>query len=258
MSALKAILLALISTVVGGIIVAIFTNYLNAPAKASVYALYQYAKVPSPSYRIFDGLRAAALKDGLLDVSPETFDILRRAVDLSIVTTTVKNDSDMKSRKIELSIPLAMVWFAIGDRNIPTRTVNGSKIIIDPLGPGESKQLVAISTDIYRPVLQAVHDDKKINVFSMVIDTDDPTGVAPALALYSPVVAMMLMLAGAALVIFVIIIGVFSMLSGLIGDQVKWQAKFATAKQLKTYQQILDYARTNYPEKMQETGLQKI
>jgi hypothetical protein len=201
MSALKAILLAVVSTVIGGTIVAFFTYYLNAPEKASVYAMYQYVKVPSPSYRIFDGLRAAALKDGLLDVSPETFDILRRAVDLSIVTTTVKNDSDLKSRKIELSIPLSIVWFAIGDRNTPTRTVNGSKIIIDSLGPGESKQLVAISTDIYRgPVLQAVHDDKKINVFSTTIDTDDPTGFAPALALNAPILAMTLMFAAGACV----------------------------------------------------------
>jgi hypothetical protein len=253
MSALKAILLAVISTVIGGTIVAFFTYYLNAPEKASVHAEYQYVKVPSPSYRIFDGLRAAALKDGLLDISPETFDVLRRAVDLSIVTTTVKNDSDLKSRKIELSIPLSMVWFAIGDRNTPTRTVNGSKIIIDSLGPGESKQLVAISTDIYRgPVLQAVHDDKKINVFSTVIDTDDPTGVAPALAVAYPMLVLLLMFVGAAAIFLIVVIGG---LSSLISSQVKWQAKFATPKQLKTYQQILDYARANFPDKMKEASL---
>jgi hypothetical protein len=252
MDALKPILLATASTILGGIMVAIFTSYFNAPEKASIHAEYRFVKIPNLPPRLYERL-GKAVDDKILEIPPVPFEILRRATDLRITTATVKNDSDLKSRKIEVSIPPSVLWVAEGDRNNPTRAVAGSKYTIDSMAPGESASLVAIGTDLYRgPTFNALHDDRRAVAIPMTVDTDDPAGFFSLLVLSYPFVAGVLMMAGGA---FMVVIALGTVLSLILGNAIAMQARLSSAKTLTTYRQILDYARQHYPEKAKEAGL---
>jgi len=247
MSVAAKFALGTISALVVGLAIATYTYHLNTPESAVIEVKYQYLKVPNPTF-FLNSSDYAAIGDlyKKLRFSFPVTDLLGRVSrdsELSIVTVSIKNRSDLRSKSVEVSLGGSVFWHRDGGRS-----TLADRYQMDSLDPGETVGLIAFA-DVYRlldPQLRALHDGRKIETFALTIPDSELYGLAQV-AVHAP-----------GLIGFLTSMGAVLLLTALVGIpiaiilryNVALKAKLIAAPDAKRLQVFLDYVRQHYPDKL--------
>jgi hypothetical protein len=246
-SFILGVAVATIATVIGGIIL-LYIGPAGRSERAALRVEYSWLTAANArkSYDEPDTFRDLLRKLPNPDLPLSVYAMLAGASELRLVSVEISNGGSIRSGSLELLIPNVIVWY---DGESTTRLSTAAKFEIDPLNPGDKRNVTAVSPGSYLtpPDLRVLEDGHLVAAISTRIGPfEDVVGLIGFVRNWPFLSVVFALLSAGFLIVILPVLIVF----GVMLSRPDWRAKITSRDDVAKELRFHEYLRAHHPDKM--------